>query len=582
MHPTKTNRWPRIGALVLVSLAVGGSALMGQEPARRPADQPPPPRTVSGAIIVPIGVAQPLQMSTKRPIDLVRLNVAGVSRVDAAANDPTSVILTGMAAGSVRLTLRDIDGKEEYFDIIVQLDVTYLKRIIADNVPTAKVDVKPVLNRGLILSGWVAKAEDVDIILRIAAQALPGLQVVNAMQVGGVIQVQLDVTVASVSRSEARRRGFSYAINGGTISTGSIMGGLTSTGAAQQQQSGAGAGIVPRQQSFSPTGVANLVLGIVPGQVQVLLQLLRDENLAKLLAEPKLVALSGRPARFLAGGQQAVVGPSSGINGPGIAYRDIGTELDFLPIVLGNGRIYLEVSPVVRSVNFARGINFGGSQIPGFDEQSVRTAVELEPGQTMAIGGLIQTSVQAVASRVPFLGDLPFVGGFFNAISYTEQEQELVILVTPHLVDGQDCKQLTKNLPGRETRSPDDYELFLEYLLEAPRGQRQVFEGGVYKPAYKNDPTADQFPCAEDLPKEPRGSRRRGADCVDGCAPGVVQSTPRGGVVTAPPRGLAIDPRTIPPTAVETLPPPGSTANRSGASSSRSLPRPVMPPPQDE
>jgi pilus assembly protein CpaC len=514
-------------------------------------------------------------MSTKRPIDLVRLNVEGVVRVAPAAGDTTSVILTGVTAGSVRLTMRDIDGKEEHFDIVVQLDVAYLKRIIADTVPTAKVDVRPVLNRGIILSGWVAKAEDVDVILNISRQALPGLQVINAMQVGGVMQVQLDVTVASVSRTEARRRGFSYAINGNTISTGSLIGGLTSNGGQQQQaQQGGGVGLLPFGQPFQPSGTGNLVLGIVPGQVQMLIQALRDENLAKLLAEPKLVTLSGRPARFLAGGQQAVVGPSSGVNGPGVVYRDIGTELDFLPIVLGNGRIYLEVSPVVRSVNNARGIVFQGSLVPGFDEQSVRTAVELEPGQTMAIGGLIQTTVQGTASRVPWLGDLPFIGGFFNSVQYTEQETELVVLVTPHLVDGQDCKQAPKRLPGRETRSPDDYELFLEYLLEAPRGQREVFEGGKYKPAYKNDSTAQQYPCAEPLPKEPRG-RRRGADCVDNCPPNTTPSH-----MGAPATINGVGDSRIPPTAVETLPTPG--APRFGASSSRSLPRPVTPPQQEE
>jgi pilus assembly protein CpaC len=122
----------------------------------------------------------------------------------------------------------------------------------------------------------------------------------------------------------------------------------------------------------------------------------------------------------------------------------------------------------------------------------------MEAGQTFAIGGLIQTSVLASTNKVPVVGDLPFVGTLFSSINHTEQEQELVILVTPYLVDPMDCKQAPCKLPGMETRKPDDFELFLETILEAPRGQREVFPGKKYVPAYKNDATADKIPCGGD------------------------------------------------------------------------------------
>ncbi|HEY8505402.1 MAG TPA: type II and III secretion system protein, partial [Gemmataceae bacterium] len=176
-------------------------------------------------------------------------------------------------------------------------------------------------------------------------------------------------------------------------------------------------------------------------------------------------------------------------------YEDIGTELQFLPIVYGDGKIYLEVAPTIRSVNQALGIVTTFGAVPGFDEQSVRTSVVMEDGQTFAIGGLIQSQVQASSTRVPFLGDVPFVGAAFRTNSQTETEQELVILVTPHLVDPMDCHQVSTKLPGRETRSPSDFELFLEGLMEAPRGQREIFEGGRYKAAYKNHPSYQQYPC---------------------------------------------------------------------------------------
>ncbi len=602
MHPTRWHQRPTAAA-VLISLVVG-AILRGQEPvpAPRPAS-PPTERGAVGTLVVPIGMSQTLQAASKKAISAVRLNVDGIVRVSPNAVDPSSIILTGLSTGSARLFLTDIDGKEEVYDVIVQLDVSYLKRIIAEAAPSANVDVKPVLNRSIILTGWVAKAEDVDMIMRITQTVVgSNVSVVNAMQVGGVQQVQLDVVVAQVSRSEARRRGFAYAINGTDFSFGSILGGLATSlqAAPGAGAGGTGVGVRPSPAGFLPNTAApngaNIVFGVVPWGAQFLLRALRDEQLAKLLAEPKLVTLSGRPAHFLSGGQQAILSAAGGLGGPGVTFREVGTEVDFLPIVLGNGKIYLEVSPVVRSVNQGRGINTAFGFVPGFDEQSVRTALELEPGQTMAIGGLIQTTSSATASRVPILGDIPYLGGMFNTVLHSEEETEVVILVTPYLVDGQDCQQAPKHLPGRETRSPDDYELFLEYLLEAPRGQRQVFENAKYKAAYKNDPSYQRFPCADPLPREPR-PRRLGGHCDEGCGSGG-NCPPAGAPAAVTPQAtvppMPTGPAVVPPTGREPirtsteLAEPGVLPNSQAdllptkiepLKGYRTVPRPVIPPP---
>ena len=141
----------------------------------------------------------------------------------------------------------------------------------------------------------------------------------------------------------------------------------------------------------------------------------------------------------------------------------------------------------------------------------------LESGQTFAIGGLIQNSVQASAQKVPVLGDLPFVGIGVQPDRARAGESELVILVTPRLVGPMDCDQVPKRLPGRETRNPDDYELFLEDILEAPRGQRKVWNGRCYNAAWKCDPTAAIFPCVGNVCTG--AQRRRGCGPAGGCAP---------------------------------------------------------------
>jgi pilus assembly protein CpaC len=521
MHPKYHARGWLLGKLALLVMLASTMAGLSQEPPK--ADAPPPASL--GSILIPIGGSQAFQMKSGKKIASIQVSSPNVIQV---APDPTSdqrrIIISGTNAGAVTMTLTDEDNKREVYEVIVQLDVQYLQNLIKRAVPTSSVEIIPMLNRGVVLKGWVAQGSDVDTVMSIARNVLgQGSQIVDGMRVGGVQQVQLDVTVASVSRTEARRRGFNFAYNGSTVSFGSILGGLAaSTGTQTAGSNGGAVGIAPGAAQLlpnSPPAGANIIFGVVPANLQLLIQALRDENLAKLLAEPKLVTMSGRPAHMLAGGQQAVLSAQGSIGGPGVDFKEIGTELDFLPIVLGNGRIYLEVSPRVRSVNQALGITTSFGFVPGFSEQSVRTMVEMEPGQTFAIGGLMQTVVQATTQRVPVLGDLPYVGTLFSAVFHQEQEDELVILVTPHLVDPMDCNQAPKHLPGRETRSADDYEFYLEGIFEAPRGQRQVWENGRYKAAYKSDPSYGQFPCADPLPFE----RRLGVKMTDGngsCATG--------------------------------------------------------------
>ncbi len=261
MHPTNRGRRLRVGVLVLMGLAIGSTALTGQEPLRPVEGELL--RTTTGAIIVPIGVSQNLSMATKKPIASVQLDKDGIVRAAPNAVDRSVIILTGLSAGTARITLTDVDGKKESYDIIVQLDVTYIKRILAEAVPTANIDVKPVLNRSIILTGWVAKADDVDTIMKVANAVFgQGASVINAMTVGGVRQVQLDVVIAQVNRSEFRRRGFNFVVSGDKESFASILGGLLpSGGGGGGGGTGLGAGL-GGVAGVLPTGT-NLALGVI-------------------------------------------------------------------------------------------------------------------------------------------------------------------------------------------------------------------------------------------------------------------------------------------------------------------------------
>lgn len=500
MHPKRTARrllpWACVLSLGLL-VTVNGS---GKQPPPEP-KIPVPLVTIdrTGALIVPLGglvAFEPGAALPAPPTDILVSNdaVLGV-RLD--PNNPKRFLLTGRTAGLSQLTILQKDLPPLKYDVVVQPDLALLRALIKRTVPTANVDVQPGVGNVIVLSGHVTSPQDADIVSRLANASVGGSanNVINAVQIGGVQQVQIDVIIASVDRNTLRARGFDFAAPGNNHNTSfsSIVSGLLG---AQTATGGA--------PTFSPN--ANLQLAILPTKFFAALQALRTEGVAKFLAEPRVVTQSGRTAFFRAGGQQAILSGTSGITGPGVQLIPFGTTLEVVPIVYGNGMIWLDINPQITAVSAALGITVNGANSPGFTEQTVRSTVMLESGQTFAIGGLIQSTVQATASKVPVLGDMPFFGMGFSSVNYQTRESELVILVTPRLVHPLDQCQSPKRLPGMETRTPDDYELFLENILEAPRGQRKVWNGKCYNAAYKCGPTVGQFPCAGGVCTGPNGT----------------------------------------------------------------------------
>ena len=152
---------------------------------------------------------------------------------------------------------------------------------------------------------------------------------------------------------------------------------------------------------------------------------------------------------------------------------------------MGNGKIYLEIEPEVSDLDPTVGTTIQGTTVAGRSTQNIHTAVRTKHGQTLALGGLNRMRCTAHIVKVPILGSIPIVGACFSSKQFQETERELVVLVTPHVVDPMACDQVPKYVPGQETRSPDDFELFLEGIMEAPRGPRDAIQDGRYVPAYK-------------------------------------------------------------------------------------------------
>ncbi|HBI47037.1 MAG TPA: hypothetical protein DDY78_29910, partial [Planctomycetales bacterium] len=372
------------------------------------------PGTSGSSLAVPIGGTVPLQMSTKKAISLVKNSKEDVLGVKTVPGDPKRVNLIGLTAGNSHVELTDEDGKVDSYDVTVQLDVEFLRTQLRRAAPSVNVEPVAIANNAVVLEGTVNRIEDVDAVLRVARAAAGGVEIISHLRVAGVQQVQLCVTVAQVSRQDARRMGFNFLENTKNTFFGSTVGQVVNeplgTGIGQQLRS-----VFPGGQTLNgipgnPNGAQpNLLFGVIHSNWAFLgyLQALRDENVVKSLEEPTLTTESGRPASFIVGGEQAVPVPA-GLGQIGVQFEEFGTRLNFLPIVLGNGKIHLEVEPEVSSLNAAFGTNIAGTVVPGRSTTRINTTVELEDGQTFVLGGLVQRNVTASTTKTPILGDLPF------------------------------------------------------------------------------------------------------------------------------------------------------------------------------
>jgi pilus assembly protein CpaC len=199
------------------------------------------------------------------------------------------------------------------------------------------------------------------------------------------------------------------------------------------------------------------------------LDALERRNIAKTLAEPNIVAVSGRPAQFNVGGEFPILIPQS-LGTTTIEYKKFGTQIDFLPIVLGNGNIRLEVRPRISNIDksLSPDITTSATDPPALTIREVDTAVEMKTGQTFALAGLVQERTESEYRGLPWISDLPIIGVPFRKVEENVNEIELLILVTPEFVDGMEPHEVACAGPGYGTTSPDDCDLYCSGHLEVP------------------------------------------------------------------------------------------------------------------
>jgi pilus assembly protein CpaC len=385
------------------------------------------------------------------PFDVPKMLVNNPDLVRVIPISPKSIQLSALRAGVTQVNVWDTEGNVTSVDVMILGDVGELDATLKTLFPEASLRLRP-LNSSLYISGYVPKAEMVNSIATVSRDYFPNI--INDMTVGGVQKILLHVKVMEVSRTKLRNMGFDWSA---AFESGSFVNqtasGILDIAKGKAVDSG-NPGI-----RFGVTTDGDTFLGF--------LEALRDNNLAKLMAEPTLTTLSGRPATFNVGGEIPIpVQQSVGVTT--IQWKEFGTKIDFVPIVLGNGVLRLEIRPLVSEIDSSLTDPITGT--PGFRQRRADTAVEMKAGQTLAIAGLVQSREEAQNRGIPVLADLPWLGAPFRRVHNLRNELELLIFVTPEFCEAMDPSEVPPCGPGQLTVSPDDCELYGRGYLEVPRG----------------------------------------------------------------------------------------------------------------
>jgi pilus assembly protein CpaC len=373
-----------------------------------------------------------------------------------------SLYVLGKQMGTTSLTLYDSNNRMiSVVDVAVGPDVVSLRRQLEQLIPGEKVGAN-ISNDSIVLTGVVSNAPSVDRAVQLA-RTYAGDNVVNMMSVGGTQQVMLEVRFSEMNRQVGKQMGLNAAF---LSQNGRFQGGFGNNAPSTA---------LLTNQNGNPTINLGGILesfGIVAGSFSIgnldifgALDALERKGVVKTLAEPTLIALSGEKASFLAGGEFPVpVAQSNGDGGNGnggitVEFKPFGVSLAFTPTVLADGVINLVVEPEVSSIDPSASISVNGLVIPGLQTRRANTTLELRDGQSFAIAGLIRKDFQDTVRQFPILGSIPIIGSLFRSTSFQKQETELVIIVTPRLV--QPMKADMVSLPTDRVRNPSELELFL-------------------------------------------------------------------------------------------------------------------------
>ncbi len=445
---------------------------------------------------------------TIRPV--TRIAIANPEIVDYHLITPTQILLFAKGKlGSTNLIVWYDEDTTEVFEIRVFISGDILKTIqgaIEEIVPDARIRLKEGRS-GLMVFGEVDSQEMLDAVLKVVSSYVSSYT--NLVTVRGSQQVQLSVRIAEVSRTGIKQMGLGFLTNRDWAIGVFPSGGMTGTSKASTKNISTGipartttytrdpdtGRIVSASTDFqnvrqdfetvtrelastavlsSPYASAfQIAVHSLNNDFMGILNLLKGQNLARIIASPTLVTMSGQEASFLAGGEFPI--PVQGQdNQTTIQYKSYGIMLRFTPTVVGRETITIQVEPEISSLDYSTSVVSGGVGVPGVKTRRGSTTLQLKDGQTFVMAGLLREDFFTTTSKVPLLGDIPYLGTLFTSKEVKKNESELMIIVTPHLVRALNPDEVPK-LPGEDGMGMvSDYEFFMKNRTEPDQDRHSL------------------------------------------------------------------------------------------------------------
>ena len=459
---TTTNRQTNLarvfGLLVVATTPLLASGALAQQRAAaipapeapNPAAQPatPTPEPPQGGQEPETGAPQTLHLMVGRslvitsPNRIKRVSLADPAIAEAVVVSPTQLVINGKAPGGVSLILWDESGQSQSFEVLVDIDVLGLTQKIHEVFPAEPVQIETSKDM-VMLSGRISSAEVADKILEVVKNSTP--KVTSLMQIPPtpVEEISLQVRFAEVNRQAVQQLGVNILRDFGSNMPMSITTGQFSPPGIGQTQSvatnGSTSTTTTSGNDFLLSNLLNVAVFRPDIDLAVFIQALQENNVLQILAEPNLLTESGKEASFLAGGQFPYpviqgAGGTAGFTSITIQFKEYGVRLSFTPTLMPGGVIHLKVQPEVSSLDYTNAVTIQGFVLPGVATNRVDSEMNLKDGQSFAIAGLLDNRVTEQFQKIPGIGDIPILGKLFQSRALTKTDNELLVLVTPHIV----------------------------------------------------------------------------------------------------------------------------------------------------
>jgi pilus assembly protein CpaC len=411
--------------------ALLGIALLlnAQDPVPPPQDNP-----ATGARELFVTVGKSLLVDS--PTVIRRVSVANGAVAEAIATSPREVLVNGKGPGETSLIVWQENGNRLIFDLVVQAStsrVDAVNRELHQEFPSDNLSI--TLEDGIpFLRGTAKDLTSADRAFTIASTLGKPVNLLRVNVPPVDAQILIKVRFVDVDRTHSLQLGLNLFSTGAANTPGSIS---TQAFSPPTVTTTTGLPGTPATTTFSLTNALNIFLFRPDLNLGATIEALQAKSWLQILAEPNVLTLNNHTASFLAGGEfpfPTLQGGGAGLGAVTIQFREFGVRINFTPTVTPRGTIRLDVTPEVSSLDFANGLTFQGFTIPGLSTRRVQTEIELESGQSFAIGGLLDNRVTDTLSKIPGLGDIPFFGKLFQSRNLQKTNSELLIIVTPEIV----------------------------------------------------------------------------------------------------------------------------------------------------